>query len=207
MLGVSVLGVLVSLRRLFFPGLCRGVQNKRVLHTQGHATCSAQFNFLSRCFLCLVTESLTTKLLQRLFELLLFRSLTDVAMLTAMTADTANFLPAPAHSARTVSSSDGRKHFHSESILCLPRNARFFSVNDFSDNRNRIAVCSGGSLPSPGSSISLSRASPLVLWADCLHVDNRRFAFRRDRFRFCQLYRTSTMSMNVGFTSGGATFI
>ena len=115
----------------FFPGLCRGVQNKRVLHTQGHATCSAQFNFLSRCFLCLVTESLTTKLLQRLFELLLFRSLTDVAMLTARTADTANFLPAPAHSARTVSSSDGRKHFHSESILCLPGNARFFSVNDF----------------------------------------------------------------------------
>ena len=64
---------------IFFPGLSRGVQNKRILHTQGHTTCTAQFNFLSRCYLCLVTESLTTELLQRLFELLLFRSLTTVS--------------------------------------------------------------------------------------------------------------------------------
>ena len=75
--GVSVLGVLVSLLR-HFSGLSRGVQNKRTLHTQGHTACTAQIYFLSCCFLC-VTECLTTNLLQRLFELLVFRALTTVS--------------------------------------------------------------------------------------------------------------------------------
>ena len=30
---------------IFFLGLSRGVQNKRILHTCGHTTCTAQFNF------------------------------------------------------------------------------------------------------------------------------------------------------------------
>ena len=76
---VSMLSVLVSLLRHFFFGLSRGVPNKRILHTQRHTTCTAQFNVLSRCFLCLVTESSTTKLLQRLFELFNFGALKRVS--------------------------------------------------------------------------------------------------------------------------------
>ena len=76
--GVSVLIVLVPLLH-HFSGLSRSVQNKRILYTQRHTTCTAQFNFLSRCFLCSATESSTTKLMQRLFELLNFGALKRVS--------------------------------------------------------------------------------------------------------------------------------